>query len=45
MEEHVTAFIFDDYYVSCEYVETIRQDEKERRFDLLIFYCPPRFTE
>ena len=45
LEEHVSAFMFDDYYVSCEYVETIRQDEKERRFDLLIFYCPPRFTE
>lgn len=39
LEKHVTAFVFDDFYISCDYYE----DEGERGFELLIFYCPPRY--
>lgn len=41
LEENVTAFIFDDFYISCD----LRNREKEEKpeMDLLIFYCPERY--
>ena len=40
LEENVTAFIFDDFYISCD----LRNRGKEKpEMDLLIFYCPERY--
>lgn len=41
-EEDVTAFMFNDYYISCK---TRNRDagESEKEIDLLIFYCPERY--
>jgi len=40
-KENVTAFIFDDFYISCD----LRNHGKEEKpeMDLLIFYCPERY--
>lgn len=42
MEKRVTEFVFDNFYIDCNYYED-EQGEGEYGFDLLIFYCPPRY--
>lgn len=42
LEKNLKAFIFDDFYVDCDYYETEYEKGTERGFKLLIFYCPPR---
>lgn len=41
LEENVTAFIFDDFYISCDLRN--RGTEEKPEMDLLIFYCPERY--
>lgn len=41
LEENVTAFIFDDFYISCDLRN--RGKEEKPEMDLLIFYCPERY--
>ena len=42
LEKRVTAFVFDNFYIDCNYYED-EPGEGEYGFDLLIFYCPPRY--
>lgn len=41
LEENVTAFIFDNFYISCDLRN--RGTEEKPEMDLLIFYCPERY--
>lgn len=42
LEKSVAAFLFGDYYISCDYRE--RQPDTEKvDADLLVFYCPERY--
>ncbi|WP_314723443.1 hypothetical protein [Enterocloster bolteae] len=41
LEKNVTAFIFDDFYISCDLRN--RGEDKKPEMDLLIFYCPERY--
>lgn len=45
LESHITAFIFDNFYVSSEYYEDAEADNTNSGFELLIFYCPPRYEK
>lgn len=40
-EEKITAFVFDDYYISCNRQDMSHNDREN--IDLLIFYCPERY--
>lgn len=42
LEKRVTAFVFDNFYIDSNYYED-EQGDGEYGFDLLIFYCPPRY--
>lgn len=42
LEKRVTAFVFDNFYIDCSYYED-EQGDGEYSFELLIFYCPPRY--
>lgn len=42
LKKQVTAFVFDNFYIDCNYYEDGREGG-EYGFDLLIFYCPPRY--
>lgn len=42
LEKRVTAFVFDNFYIDCNYYED-EPGEGEYGFDLLIFYCPSRY--
>lgn len=42
LEKRVTAFVFDNFYIDCNYYEDEQGDGKYG-FNLLIFYCPPRY--
>lgn len=39
-EENMSAFIFGDYYISCE---AKNWDEDNKYIDFMAFYCPPRY--
>lgn len=41
-EYNVTAFIFNDYYISCK-TRNRDAEESEKEIELLIFYCPERY--
>lgn len=43
-EEMVTAFMFNDYYITCNLREP-RDDDSSVGMDLLIFYCPERYHD
>lgn len=44
LEEIVTAFMFNDYYITCDLREP-REDDSSVEMDLLIFYCPERYQD
>lgn len=44
LEEIVTAFMFNDYYITCDLREP-REDDSSAEMDLLIFYCPERYQD
>ena len=44
LEPDITAFIFNDYYVSCDLREK-RGEDSSAEMDLLIFYCPERYKK
>ena len=44
LEPDITAFIFNDYYVSCNLREK-REEDSCTEMDLLIFYCPERYEK
>lgn len=44
LQKNITAFQFDDYYVSCRSRER-QTDDITLEMDLLIFYCPKRYEE
>lgn len=44
LQKNITAFQFDDYYVSCRSRER-QTDDITLEMDLLIFYCPKRYGE
>ncbi len=44
LQKNITAFQFDDYYVSCRSREH-HTDDITLEMDLLIFYCPKRYGE
>ena len=37
-----TSFVFDNFYIDCNYYED-EQGDGGYGFELLIFYCPPRY--
>lgn len=41
LEKDVTAFIFGDFYISCDLRS--REENADPEMDLLIFYCPERY--
>lgn len=41
LEKDVTAFIFGDFYISCDLRD--REENTVPEMDLLIFYCPERY--
>lgn len=41
LEKDVTAFIFGDFYISCDLRN--REENTDPEMDLLIFYCPIRY--
>ena len=42
LEKRVTAFVFANFYIDCNYYED-EQGDGGYGFELLIFYCPPRY--
>ena len=44
LQKNITAFQFDDYYVSCRSRER-QTNDITLEMDLLIFYCPKRYGE
>lgn len=40
-EEKITAFTYGDYYISCDK----KDDETGSDMNLLIFYCPERYSD
>lgn len=44
LEELVTAFIFNDYYITCDLREP-RDEDSTTEMDLMIFYCPERYKD
>lgn len=40
-EEHIRAFTFGDYYISCDG----QNDDGKKHINLLFFYCPERYLE
>lgn len=42
--ENITAFQFDDYYISCR-AKDRQTDNSTLEMDLLIFYCPKRYGD
>lgn len=43
LERNITAFTFDDFYVSCDLRTSDDSDGDSHQMDLLIFYCPERY--
>lgn len=43
-KENITAFQFDDYYISCK-ARDRQADGSTLEMDLLIFYCPKRYGD
>lgn len=43
LERNITAFMFDDFYVSCDLRTSDDSDGDSHQMDLLIFYCPERY--
>lgn len=43
LEKCMTAVVFDDFYVDCDYFESEEPENSGHGFNLLIFYCPPRY--
>lgn len=44
LEERITAFTFNDYYIDCDLRERGEKDSSNV-MDLLIFYCPERYEK
>lgn len=44
LEERITAFTFNDYYIDCDLRER-REENSSDEMDLLIFYCPERYEK
>lgn len=44
LEEIITAFTFNDYYIDCDLRER-REENSSDEMDLLIFYCPERYEK
>ena len=44
LEPDITAFVFNDYYISCDLRER-REEDSCAEMDFLIFYCPERYKE
>lgn len=44
LEERITAFTFNDYYIDCDLRERGEEDSSAE-MDLLIFYCPERYEK
>lgn len=44
LEPNITAFIFNNYYVSCDLREK-REEDSCTEMDMLIFYCPERYEK
>ena len=44
LEKNVSMFFMGDFYIGCDFREREWEDKQEQWFDLLIFYCPPRYT-
>ena len=43
LERNITAFTFDDFYVSCDLRTSDDSGGDSHQMDLLIFYCPERY--
>ena len=43
LERNITAFTFDDFYVSCDLRTSDNSGGDSHQMDLLIFYCPERY--
>lgn len=43
LERNITAFTFNDFYVSCDLRTSDDSDGDSHQMDLLIFYCPERY--
>lgn len=43
LEQDITAFTFDDFYISCKLRTSNDPDKDSLQMDLLIFYCPERY--
>lgn len=44
LEPDITAFIFNDYYISCDLREK-REEDSGVEMDFLVFYCPERYEK
>ena len=44
LEPDITAFIFNDYYITCDLREK-REEDSSVEMDLLVFYCPERYEK
>lgn len=43
-EENISAFMFNDYYISCK-TRDRGEDNSNVEMELLIFYCPDRYSD
>ncbi|MCB6607145.1 hypothetical protein V3C10_07130 [[Clostridium] symbiosum] len=45
LQKEISMFFLGDFYIGCDYQEREWDDRQEQWFELLVFYCPQRFTK